>query len=89
MNRLYRRISHEYEELLQSEAENKELEDITLIKWCIQHDYVQALTLYTEQVPEIFSNCRIASLTPEGRIHFKKDLEANDGTSEALSSLQT
>lgn len=85
MNRLYERISHEYEELLQSEAENKELEDITLIKWCIQHDYVQqALTLYTEQVPEIFSNCRIASLTPEGRIHFKKDLEANDRTSEAF-----
>lgn len=85
MNRLYNRISHEYEELLQSEAKNKELEDITLIKWCIKHDYVQqALTLYTEQVPEIFSNCRIADLTPEGRTHFKKDLEAKDRTSEAF-----
>lgn len=85
MNRLYGRISHEYEELLQSEAENKELEDITLIKWCIKHDYVQqALTLYTEQVPEIFSNCRIADLTVEGRIRFKKDLEANDRTTEAF-----
>lgn len=68
MNRLYGRIRHEYRWLLRSE----EPDDITLIEWCIQHDYIQqALTLYTERVPEIFASCRLAEITEAGKPFFE------------------
>ena len=90
MNRLYGRIAQEYGELLQIEEKNEPLETITLIKWCVQHDYVQqALTLYTEQVPEIFYSCGIADLTDEGKEFFKKALKKNDRKSYAFKLFTT
>lgn len=44
------RIKKDYSELLNSE----ELDDLTLIDWCLNHGYLQqALTLYTERIPEV------------------------------------
>lgn len=44
------RIRTDYSELLSSE----EPDDLTLIDWCLNHGYLQqALTLYTERIPEV------------------------------------
>lgn len=84
MNRLYDRIRHEYKLLLPDKdsedsedsedfEESKGPNDITLIEWCIQHDYIQqALTLYTERVPEIFYSYNLVTLTNTGKEAFKK-----------------
>lgn len=81
MNRLYGRIRHEYRWLLRSE----EPDDITLIEWCIQHDYIQqALTLYTERVPEIFASCRLAEITEAGKPFFEYQFSQDKTTTEAF-----
>lgn len=65
------RIKRDYSELLKSE----ELDDLTLIDWCLNHGYLQqALTLYTERIPEVL-------LDPERHLlrfnpAFRKDLDA-------------
>lgn len=49
MARLIEKIRDQYWELLKTRGEN----DLEIIRWCIDHDYLQqALTLYTERVPE-------------------------------------
>lgn len=81
MNRLYGRIRHEYRWLLRSE----EPDDITLIEWCIRHDYIQqALTLYTERVPEIFAACRLAEITEAGKPFFEYQFSQDKTTTEAF-----
>lgn len=81
MNRLYGRIRHEYRWLLRSE----EPDDITLIEWCIRHDYIQqALTLYTERVPEIFASCRLAEITEAGKPFFDYQFAQDKTTTEAF-----
>ncbi|MGE9925633.1 hypothetical protein ACQRAB_00925 [Megasphaera elsdenii] len=65
------RIKKDYSDLLNSE----ELDDLTLIDWCLNHGYLQqALTLYTERIPEVL-------LDPERHLlrfnpAFRKDLDA-------------
>lgn len=65
------RIKKDYSELLKCE----ELDDLTLIDWCLNHGYLQqALTLYTERIPEVL-------LDPERHLlrfnpAFRKDLDA-------------
>lgn len=85
MNRLYGRIRHEYKALLQE----GEPDDLTLIDWCVQHDYIQqALTLYTERVPEIFDACHLAKLTDSGKPVFKEQF-TNDKTTSFAFKLYT
>lgn len=86
MNRLYGRIRHEYRWLLRSE----EPDDITLIEWCIQHDYIQqALTLYTERVPKIFCSYNIVTLTKEGQEAFDTFLQNSTDKAPAAVQLYT
>lgn len=86
MNRLYGRIRHEYRWLLRSE----EPDDITLIEWCIQHDYIQqALTLYTERVPKIFCSYNIVTLTKEGQEAFDTFLQNSTDKAPAEVQLYT
>ena len=43
------KILKDYQDLIHTE-----LDDVKLIQWCVNHDYMQqALTLYTERVPEL------------------------------------
>lgn len=64
MNCLYERIEADYDDLLQSGGVN----DLTLIRWCLKHDYLQqALTLYTERVPEYLYEHKVCSLSDKGR----------------------
>lgn len=66
------RIKKDYRELLNSE----ELDDLTLIDWCLNHGYLQqALTLYTERIPEVL-------LDPERHL-----LRFNPAFREALNVL--
>lgn len=63
------RIKRDYSELLNSE----ELDDLTLIDWCLNHGYLQqALTLYTERIPEVLldSKRHLLRFNPQ----FRKDL---------------
>ncbi|NME28997.1 hypothetical protein HF872_10255 [Megasphaera hexanoica] len=78
MNTLYGRIQTEYAPLLQKEKPD----DVTLIRWCLKHDYIQqALTLYTERVPEIMGNHHLGMLTVEGKKIFEKQLKKNKNAS--------
>lgn len=63
------RIKKDYSDLLNSE----ELDDLTLIDWCLNHGYLQqALTLYTERIPEVLldSKRHLLRFNPK----FRKDL---------------
>lgn len=49
MARLIGRIKEDYHHIIV----NRELDDAEVIRWCLNHDYLQqALTLYTERIPE-------------------------------------
>lgn len=49
MARLIGRIKDDYHHIIV----NRELDDAEVIRWCLNHDYLQqALTLYTERIPE-------------------------------------
>ena len=49
MARLIGRIREDYHNVII----NRELDDAQVIRWCLEHDYLQqALTLYTERIPE-------------------------------------
>ena len=86
MNRLYGRIRHEYRWLLRSQ----EPDDITLIEWCIQHDYIQqALTLYTERVPEIFCSYGLVTLSKEGQVAFDTFLQNSTDKAPVAVQLYT
>ena len=72
MNCLYERIEADYTELLKSDDVN----DLTLIRWCLKHDYLQqALTLYTERIPEYLYKHNICSLTDKGKKKWDNEYE--------------
>lgn len=49
MARLIERIRKDYHNIIVK----RELDDAQVIRWCLEHDYLQqALTLYTERIPE-------------------------------------
>ena len=82
MDSLYNRIYYDYKELLEPE----EPDDLTLILWCVSHSYLQqALTLYTERIPEILVSKGIVSLTESGEKAFIEQFKNdNSGTSKAF-----
>ena len=60
MSRLIDKIRKDYHHLIV----NRDLDDVEVIHWCLQHDYLQqALTLYTERIPEYLGEKII--VTPE------------------------
>lgn len=62
MARLIGRIREDYHQLII----NRELDDLRVIRWCLRHDYLQqALTLYTERVPEYLGKKNFLSLSDE------------------------
>ena len=56
MARLIGRIREDYHRLIV----NRDLDDLEVIRWCLNHDYLQqALTLYTERIPEYLGEKKI------------------------------
>lgn len=74
MARLIGRIREDYHQLIV----NRKLDDLRVIRWCLCHDYLQqALTLYTERVPEYLGEKFIEIKDKEAQKNFdaeyKKD----------------
>ena len=62
MNRLIDRIREEYSMLINTRGED----DLQIIRWCVEKGYFQqALTLYTERIPEVLSKRKIITMTPD------------------------
>ena len=56
MARLIERIRKDYHGLIV----NRDLDDLAVIRWCLEKDYLQqALTLYTERIPEYLGEKRL------------------------------
>ena len=55
------RVEEEYREIL-----SDKIDDVKLLRWCVKHGYLQqALTLFTERVPEILKEREVLQLSPE------------------------
>ena len=62
MARLIGRISKNYHDLIAI----REKDDLKVIRWCLDNDYLQqALTLYTERIPEYLGEKKILTQTEE------------------------
>lgn len=62
MARLIGRIREDYHNLIV----NRDLDDLEVIRWCLNHDYLQqALTLYTERIPEYLGEKKIITQSAE------------------------
>ena len=58
---------------------NRTVDDIELIRWCIDNDYMQqALTLYTERVPEYIGGHGCIEQTPEEAAKLTKHVRGDD-----------
>ena len=78
MDQIKMRIHLEYKILLE-----KDLDDLSLIRWCLEHGYFQqAMTLYTERVPEFICVNHLLEVTARGRENFNREVhEDNSGRS--------
>lgn len=62
LGRLIDRIRKEYHQLIVL----RDLDDLRVIRWCLKHGYMQqALTLYTERIPEYIGEHGLIRQTPE------------------------
>ena len=62
MARFIGRIREDYHDLIV----NRKSDDAEIIRWCVKHDYLQqALTLYTERIPEYLGEKNFLVLTDE------------------------
>ena len=62
MRRLIGKIRKDYHDLIV----NRKKDDLKIIRWCLERDYLQqALTLFTERVPEYLGEKGIIIQTPE------------------------
>ena len=65
------RIEKDYKELLASPDD-----DLAKIRWCLRHDYLQqALTLYTECIPEFLFDRGIFSLSDEQKKPIREEMK--------------
>lgn len=65
------RVEEEYKEIL-----GEKIDDVKLLRWCVNHGYwQQALTLFTERVPEILKAREVLQLSPEfaAKVQAKRD----------------
>lgn len=73
MARLIERIKHEYKMLIATRGQD----DLKIIRWCIEKGYLQqALTLYTERVPEYIAENNFYKIPPQ---EYKKLQEKTAG----------
>lgn len=77
MARLIGRIHEDYHALIV----NRDAEDLDIaevIRWCLKKDYIQqALTLYTERIPEYLGKKKFIELSEEESARLEKAVKAN------------
>ena len=74
MARLIERIREDYKRLIVY----RELDDLEVIRWCLNHDYLQqALTLYTERIPEYLGAKKLITLRADEYKKLLKDLDGD------------
>ena len=74
MAKLIGRIRKDYHDLIS----NRKRDDLEIIRWCLEHDYIQqALTLYTERIPEYLGEKKILAQS-EAKEKFLTDAVKND-----------
>ena len=74
MARLIGRIRQNYHDLIAV----RDKDDLRVIRWCLDNDYLQqALTLYTERIPEYLGEKKIVTQSPEEAARLK-NLVDND-----------
>ena len=72
---------------------NREIDDIKMIRWCVERGYLQqALTFYTERIPELLCNCDVSAdaakenafvvPTARGAAELKKQFDSNGPVSK-------
>jgi len=67
MRQMLGRIKEDYDEIL-----TQQHDDLVLIRWCIQHDLLQqAMTLFTERIPEILVKSHFVQIRQEYREDFE------------------
>mgnify|MGYP000907954015 CR=1 FL=1 len=68
------RVEEEYREIL-----GEKIDDVKLLRWCVNHGYLQqALTLFTERVPEILKTREVLRLSPEFEAKVKATQKKGD-----------
>lgn len=76
MKQIQKRIYEDYKELLKDEDD---VSDLTLIRWCLAHDYLQqALTLYTERIPEVIGQYHLINVAEKGKAELYKKTGGED-----------
>lgn len=71
MARLIGRIRRDYQSLI----ELRDLDDLRVIRWCVDNSYMQqALTLYTERVPEYLGSKNFLTVSAEEKAKIRKQL---------------
>ncbi len=74
MERLIARIRREYHDLIVL----RDLDDLRVIRWCLKHGYMQqALTLYTERVPEYMGEHGLIQQTSVEKEKLEKKVAAD------------
>ena len=77
MARLIEKIREKYELLISTRGQD----DVQIIRWCIEHGYLQqALTLYTERIPEYLCE-NLLTQTEENRAALELKLDGEKRTS--------
>ena len=72
------RIMAEYGDIL-----GDKIDDVKLLRWCVNHGYLQqALTLFTERVPEILKARDVVTLSPAFASKVRADMKKDDKRSE-------
>ena len=68
------RVEEEYREIL-----GEKIDDVKLLHWCVKHGYLQqALTLFTERVPEILKERGIVTLPLEFAAKVQDSMDKKD-----------
>jgi hypothetical protein len=68
------RIMAEYGDIL-----GDKIDDVKLLRWCVNHGYLQqALTLFTERVPEILKARDVVALSPAFESKVRADMKKDD-----------
>ena len=68
------RVEEEYREIL-----GEKIDDVKLLHWCVNHGYLQqALTLFTERVPEILKEREVLQLSPEFAAKVQDSMDKKD-----------
>lgn len=71
MARLIERIRKDYHRLIV----NRNVDDLEVIRWCLEKDYLQqALTLYTERIPEYLAEKKLLTMRADEFKNLIKDI---------------